>query len=196
MVEACIQHNVETFRHPIYPFLYIIDDPLLANDILSSLPQSFGMEVGFGLEPTSVFHIDATIPWILAERDDFRFRIFKNDTRQRWIDVKSDTEQIHQPIIALHLDASAAMQKQAQTLVYRNINYQEMDMIACTELKKNQRLVFIVDGDHVPEVPMYGSFLQKHGYDASQLKRRSSDVSQFTFPYPFYPNDYVLDVTK
>lgn len=196
MVEARTQDNLEAFRHPTYPFLYTVDDKTAINDILSSLPETFGLEVGFGREPTSVFHIDATIPWILAERDDFRFQHFKNDARNNWLGVRSAPLSIPHPIIALHLEVSAEMQKRAQTLVYRNIAYQDMEMISFGDLQPQQRLVFIVDNDHIPEVPIYGAFLQQNGYDVSKFKRRSLDVPQFSHPYPFYPNDYVLDITK
>jgi len=196
MVEKVSANALEAFKHPVCPFLFAVDDATVVRDILQSLPETYGLEVGFGREPTSVFQIDSTIPWILTEPDSFRFRHFKDETRQQWLDLKPESLQIHQPIVALHAAASVEIQKQAHILVYRNIDYQEMDMISFADLQEKQRLVFIVDGDHIPEMPTYGSFLQRHGYEVKQFKRRSLDVPQFTFPYPFYPNDYVLDVTK
>jgi|GEM_PF-6522416 len=195
MVETIGRSTLEMFTHPVHSFLHVVDDPVAIHDVLQLLPTPYGLEVGFGKEPTQIFHIDPSIPWILTEPDVFRFKCFQEESQHNWLD-EPDSSSIIQPVIALNTVASIAMQEYANTLVYRNISYQDMEVISFADLRPKQRFVFIVDNDHIPEVPMYGSFLRKHGYDVSQFRRRALDVPQFTYPYPFYPNDYVLDVTK
>lgn len=196
MLEMSDMRVLEPFRHPLYPFLYEIDDAMAVHDVLHSIQKPYGLEIGFGKEPTSVFTIDSTLPWILTEPDSFRFTSFKKDTRNHWLDIKSSLVSIEQPIIAVNTYATDEMQKEADVLVYRNVDYKNMTVVPFDELHVGQRTVFIVDGDHIPEVPLYGHFLQENGYNPKRFARRSQEEIQFTYPYPFSPYDYVLDTTR
>jgi hypothetical protein len=189
--------GLEPFKNTHFPFLYITEDKTIISSVISSfLKDPYGLEVGMGEEPTRVFNIDKSLPWMVTEPDERSFSFFKKHIQSFWMDIDIRSFDGIHPIVALEEYSSMGMQSKAQVIVYRNIDYRNMFMVPFQELQPKQRAVFIVDMLHVNEMDRYHDFLKEYGYDPRQLKVRSNDLPLLTTALPFASDDYVLDITK
>lgn len=199
MSRSEIPRALEPFQNKLYPFLYIVDDKILAKDIFKMFRGRYGLETGFGEEPTRLFHIDKTIPWIITEPNEGDFNYFKKTgIYDIYSDLNMASLQLPNPIIAINSYSTYGSQQKANTLVYRNLDYRDMIMVPYNQLSRDQRVVFIVNGAHADgdEDNHYYRYLKKNGYDPNQLILRPKSEPSLTFRYPFSQDEYVLDVTK
>jgi len=197
---------LEQFRDSKHKSLYWVEDAQSAHSILQHYVTNhipFGMEIGFGYNPTRVFLVDASLDWILTEldKDAFAFAKSCNLFGVRWDEehIKNFTTK---KIFALNIPADKTTVQAAKVLVYCNLDYRK-EMVGLvpnfSELKKGQRVVFIVtrahaDGAGGGELPLYREFLTACGYDSASLVRRPGIISK-----PVINDDddeYVLDITK
>ncbi|MCX6792251.1 MAG: hypothetical protein NT149_04410 [Candidatus Gottesmanbacteria bacterium] len=196
MVERKLK-GLEHFRNIHFPFLYVIENKGMATSVIQSFTKKpYGLEVGFGEEPTRVFNIDDGIPWLLTEPDERYFSYFKRNIKYFWENVDSQTLKMTHPIIALNTYSTTTMERNAEVIVHRNLDYRNMFMVPFEDLRAKQRVVFIVDMLHIDEMDRYHSFLREYGYAPQQLQVRSKDLPLLTTSVPFAPDDYVLDITK
>jgi hypothetical protein len=189
---------LEKFRSPQLPFIYVIEDSKLAKDVLEMFSdKKFGLETGFGREPTRVFHINPYIPWVATETDDRSFNDFKRNLRtNEWDDLSPLMTNLVSPIIAIKGMSTREAQRNAQSLVYRNVDYRYMNIVPYSELAVGQRITFIVSSLHVNEMPLYEDYLQRNGYNPEELLLRQKEKPSLSYRYPFGQDEYVLDVTK
>jgi hypothetical protein len=188
---------LEPFRHPAYPFLYVVEDEMVIKDIIGMFEKNlYGLETGFGNEPTRVFQINDNLPWLITEPDKRWFGYFKNEMERHWMDLDFNLIPIKHPIIAVNSYSTYELQKKAQNLVYRNLDYRDMYMVKYDELRKGQRVTFIVNSLHTSEMQNYHYFLREYGYNPDLLLLRDKSIPPLTQTCPFAPDEYVLDVTK
>ena len=191
--------GLEPFRHPKIPFLYIIEDKRVIPSVLNMVSgQKYGLETGFGGEPTRLFHVNPDIPWITTEPNKFGFHAFKSDISFYWEDLDLNLLRNSKPIIAINTASSEVLQTKAQTLVYRNLDYGDMFMVPYEKLKKGQRVVFIVDRLHAQsdELKKYFKYLKQYGYNPDLLQLRPKSLPPLVRVRRWGPHEYVLDVTK
>lgn len=188
---------LEPFRHSKYPFLYIVEDTMAIQDTLKMFSDHlFGLETGFGDEPTRVFHINGEIPWLLTEPDANSFKDFKNYIGMHWVDLDFNKFTYEHPIIALQTYSTLNLERKAKILLYRNLKHSDMSMIPYEELVEDQRIVFVINRLHINEMTYYKAFLRKFGYNPDLLRLRDKSLPPLTRRYSFAPNEYVLDITK
>ena len=190
---------LEPFKHPDLPFLYAVDDSSLYPEVFSLFPKrTYGLETGFGSILSNVFNIDINIPWVVTEIDTKRYVNFKRWMCDAWRKVDFNNIQITQPIIAVNTSAPSEFQKNAHTLLYRNLNYNDMYMISHNQLQTGQRVVFVVDGQHADgdETQLYRQYLREYGYNPNLLQLRSKSLPRLSELTDYIPDQLVLDITK
>ena len=201
MHEKILIHGFEQFRHPVFPFIYIIDDKTVIPDVIQKLKQKpLGLETGFGNEPVRHFLLDNSITWIATEPDSRYFRSYKEELKSEqnrfYGDLPPALLTSSSQLFVLNTYTSSDLLKSANTFVYRNLDYRDMNIVPFNSLNKGQRFVFIVNMLHVDEMYYYRSFLKTNGYNPDSLKLRSKQNPPLTSPYNFAPDEYVLDVVK
>jgi hypothetical protein len=193
--------SLENFRDPSLPFVYWIEDASLAEQVMAQVVSNgkFGLETGFGRQPTKLFLIDPTMTWLGTEIEKRAFDDARENLQEYW---EGDEFVSHMPptfrIILLNTASDSmggAEVANANTLVYRNLDHRDTFIPEFNKLQKGQRLVFIVDSEHIYELNSYRNYLTGWGYDASQLKERSSDLPSFSMMHPGNLHTYVLDIT-
>lgn len=188
----------EQFRDPRLPFVYWIKDKqkaeLVVRDVSSA--GTFGLETGFGVLPSKLFLIDPNINWLLTEirQDDFDNAKMNLDNIWEHDDFSELPSQFK--MFALNIASTKSMVAQAQTMVFRNLDYRFMEIPNIRDLKKGQRLVYIVDGPHFSELDSYRRYLTVRGYNPLDLKVRSSSLPTLCVDsFKHYPT-HVLDLVK
>lgn len=188
---------IQPFKLRVYPFVYAVDDRIAMTDVLKMFSgKKYGLETGFGVEPSRLFHIDNTIPWIVTEPDARCFDGFKRNINVYWKDVDFTSFRVPNPIIALRAYSSHGLEQTAQHVVYRNLDYGTMSMVPQDDLREGQSVTFIVNGMHVKELQYYRWYLENYGYDPDLLQLRPQSRPPLSFPYAYAPDEYVLDFTK
>lgn len=209
MVEKSLLDTLERFRDTRYRQIYWVEDKMLIDEVIQETladVKPFGLEVGFGQEPTRLQHIDGNIPWLLVEPDNREFADAKHLLKYNWRDVESHKLPEDFRMVALRTAADQQLIQTAQTLVFRNLDYRDMDhLIPPIDLiDKGKRLVYIVSGMHAwtggmfDEVPRYKALLQRKGFNPEDLILRPKNLPSLAWHIPndTFDSELVFDFTK
>lgn len=209
MIEHSFLRSLEPFRSPAFPFLYILKEPQMIEMCLARITLgSFGIETGFGRQPARVFYIDKTIPWILTECNETQFNIAvrPNKISTSWEGVPLEHIIGIPPIFMVHKASNDFLERKAKTIVYRNPDYNVIDMVPYQDLAPGRRVVVILDlhligGKSDIEWPKYYHFLTEYGYDPDQIIERPVSLPPYcnmdmVKQYAKESRQFVLDVTK
>ncbi len=181
--------NLEQFRDPTYRQLHWIEDPLLIQDITKSYiapKKRFGLEVGFGEEPTRVNLMNPEIDWLLTEPSPDDFSHARRNIYHYWEGVQTDVLPANQKIISLMAPATREMIRAASVLLYRNPTTRDMGFIVPPRgnLQQGQRIVLIINNTHIGELEHYRGFLLRNGYDPDNLILREKLLPPLTSELP------------
>lgn len=196
-----LTHLIEPFRDPKFPFVHFIEDKMLVDDIFRRLNGGgipWGLETGFGIEPTRSWVLDLSCSiWVAGEYDKRLFDSTIRDLSQRFCDINP----MEFPPCKLILLPFAVHYSRCypQTLVYRNYDYiaNLHTLPPYKNLNPGQRLIVLVNGRHSEEYDLYIENLAFRGYNPNNLMIRSP--SEIPISNPSYKNkypEYILDVTK
>lgn len=190
---------LEKFRDTRIPFFYWVEDKLVIPQVVKDITSgAYGLETGFGQEPTKSFLLEPRIPWILTEFKQEDYAQARRDLSEYWREINLEGLDIPSQfrMVALKTASTRGMVAQANVLVYRNLDYQEMEIPQFKDLRQGQRMVFIVNDSHVKELPRYRSFLNSNGYEGPELKIRSSHLPKLGIDFAGNKQEYVLDIVK
>jgi hypothetical protein len=133
MLETVAVETLEQFKDPQYDCLYWISDDSMGRSLVQSYIEQeipFGLEVGFGFQPTRVFLLDNSIDWFLTETNRMRFIGAK---REKFMDdLPTPLMSEDKRIFALNLWASGQMAEAAEVILFRNFNYNSMQRLVPT----------------------------------------------------------------
>jgi len=190
---------LEKFCDARIPFLYWVEDKLVIPQVMRDITSSaYGLETGFGQQPTKLFLLEPNINWILTEPDQRNYAVARRDLIQLWRDIDPEGTDILSQfrMVALKTASTREMVAQASVLVYRNLDYRDMRVPQFKDLRQRQRMVFIVNDSHVGELPYFRRFLSSNGYEQSELKIRSSRLPKLGVDFAGNKQEYILDIVK
>lgn len=195
-----IDRLVKPYADPLYRNLRWIGDSSVSEKLMESYMHSakpFGLEIGFGEEPTKVYHVDPSIDWLLFESDPRKFGDAQNSIQSFWTDYQPEkyTDRL---IIALNAGLPDELIEKSSSLMYRNVELKYMyhSVPKYIDLNTGQRMVFVVSGPHIEEIGSYREFLYLQGYNPDDLKVRDSSLPSLAHRFDSDKREYVLDITK
>ncbi|MBI4136510.1 hypothetical protein HY469_00450 [Candidatus Roizmanbacteria bacterium] len=164
--------SLEQFKGTQFENTYWIKDQSVIQaltDYYITNKKTYGLEVGFGIEPTRVGLIAPDIDWFFV--DPKGFSDAKDILDQVWEEEDCPKENKY----FLPIGASPGLVQNAQTVLYRNLNYNRMGELVPKrdELRPGQEIVFVIDTTHVSELDEYKDFLKSKGYDTNDLEQNT-----------------------
>lgn len=188
----------DQFRHKTVPFLHIVEDPAVCREIFDRFSEvPHGMEVGCGFSPVRYWHIDHSVLWLAAEPDGRKVKQLIRLTGQEWIPDVPDVPDSCQVFI-LKINVGRREAHNAKIIVYCNPDYNFQWLIKNSDLRPGQRLIYILNGLHAPELEYHREYLSDCGYDPALLRLQTRGYHPFG-RYGFMEGcdtEYILDYTK